>query len=41
VVSEEEEVTREEIAEEWAFLDAVTDTRVMQIARDWMAEKVR
>ena len=32
-VSEEEEVTREEIAEEWAFLDAVMDTRVMEIAR--------
>ncbi len=28
VVTEEEDVTREEIQEEWAFLDAVIDTKV-------------
>lgn len=39
VVSEEEEVTREEIQEEWDFLDAIMDTKVVDIAREWMAEK--
>ncbi len=28
-MSEEEEVTREEIQEEWDFLDAVIDTKVV------------
>lgn len=39
VVSEEEDVTREEIQEEWDFLDAVIDTKVMDIAREFMVSK--
>ena len=38
-VSEEEDVTREEIQEEWDFLDAVIDTKVMEIAREFMVGK--
>ncbi len=38
-VSEEEEVTREEIREEQAFIDACVDTEVMRIAREWMVSK--
>jgi len=38
-VDEEEEVTRQERLEEYAFLDAVSETRVMDMTREWMAEK--
>merc|ERR1712029_537564 len=39
LVSEEEDVTREEIQEEYDFLDACMDTKVFQIAKDFMVEK--
>lgn len=38
-MSDEEDVTREEIQEEWEFLDACMDTSVMEIAREWMVSK--
>jgi len=39
LVSEEEDVTREEIQEEYDFLDACMETQVFQIAKDFMVEK--
>ena len=39
VVTEEEEVTREEILEEREFINAVVDTKVMDIASQWMVDK--
>jgi hypothetical protein len=38
-VTDEEEVTREEIQEEWDFIDAIIDTKVMDIARDFLVSK--
>ena len=38
-VSEEEEVTREEIQEEWDFLDACLETEVMNICHDFLVAK--
>jgi poly(U)-specific endoribonuclease len=38
-VAEEEEVTREEIEEERAFLDACVDTQVVTLAFEWMQRK--
>ena len=38
-MSDEEEVTREEIVEEWDFIDAVLETKVMDIARDFLISK--
>ena len=35
----EEKVTREEIQEEWDFIDAVIDTKVMEITRDFLVAK--
>ena len=35
----EETVTREEIQEEWDFIDAVIDTKVMEITRDFLVAK--
>ena len=32
-------MTREEIKEEWEFLEACMDTTVMEIAREWMVKK--
>ena len=39
VVSDEEEVTREEIQEEFDFIDVCVDTRVFEIAHNFMVEK--
>ena len=39
VVSEEEEVTREEIQEERDFIDACVDTKVMEMAQEWLVSK--
>jgi len=39
LVSEEEEVTREEIQEEYDFIDACMETRVFEIAKNFMVEK--
>ena len=39
VVSEEEDVTREEIQEERDFIDACVDTRVMELAQEWLVSK--
>lgn len=39
VVSEEEDVTREERQEEFDFLDACVDTRVMEIAHQFLVSK--
>ena len=39
VVSVEEKVTREEIQEEWDFIDAILETKVMEIARDFLVSK--
>ena len=38
-MTEEEKVTREEIQEEWDFVDAVIDTKVMEITRDFLIAK--
>ena len=38
-VSEDEDVTREEIQEERDFIDAIMETRVMEITREWMISK--
>ena len=38
-VSDEEEVTREEIQEEWDFIDTALETKVMDIARDFLISK--
>lgn len=39
VVSDEEEVTREEIQEEFDFINACMDTKVMDIAHNFMVDK--
>ena len=38
-MSDEEEVTREEIQEEWDFIDTALETKVMDIARDFLISK--
>ena len=38
-VSDEEEVTREEIQVEWDFIDTALETKVMDIARDFLISK--
>jgi hypothetical protein len=35
----EEKVTREEIQEEWDFIDSILETKVMDIARDFLVAK--
>ena len=32
-------MTREEIQEEWDFIDAILDTKVMEIAKDFLVSK--
>lgn len=39
IVTEEEDVTKEEIQEEWDFIDACLETKVMDIARDFLVSK--
>ena len=38
-VSEEEEVTREEVKEEQDFIDAMVDTKVMEITMEFLSSK--
>ena len=38
-VSEEEDVTREEVKEEQDFIDAMVDTKVMQMTMEFLASK--
>ena len=38
-MTDEEEVTREEIQEEWDFIDAILETKIMDIARDFLISK--
>ena len=38
-VSEEEDVTREEVKEEQDFIDAMVDTKVMQLTMEFLASK--
>jgi len=39
LLTEEESVTKEEIQEEWDFIDACLDTKVMDITRDFLVSK--
>lgn len=39
LVTEEEEVTKEEIQEEWDFIDACLETKVMDITKDFLVSK--
>ena len=36
---EQEEMTEEEIEEQWAFLDAICDTEVMKYTHQWLVNK--
>ena len=38
-VSEEEDVTREEVKEEQDFIDAIVDTKVMEITMEFLSSK--